>query len=96
VTVRTEADEGEVSVSVIDNGPGIPDDVLPHLFEPLFTTKEGGTGLGLFSCKRIVEDEHNGSIEVDTRPEGGTTVTVRLAQAEPTDASSPTDDDLDE
>ncbi|MBM3476452.1 MAG: GAF domain-containing protein [Armatimonadetes bacterium] len=96
VTVRTETDEGEVAISVIDNGPGIPEDVLPHLFEPLFTTKEGGTGLGLFSCKRIVEDEHNGSIEIDTRPEGGTTVTVRLAQAEPPEDSRPTDDDLDE
>jgi signal transduction histidine kinase len=84
VTVRTEADDGEVAISVIDNGPGIPEDLLPRLFEPLFTTKEGGTGLGLFSCKRIVEDEHGGTIEIDTRPEGGTTVTVRLPQAETT------------
>lgn len=78
VIVRSEVDEGDVVVSVIDNGPGIPADVLPHLFEPLFTTKEGGTGLGLFSSKRIVEDEHGGSIEVDTHPDGGTTLSVRL------------------
>jgi len=79
LVVRTEEDNGDVTVGFIDNGPGIPDEVLPHLFEPLFTTKESGTGLGLFSCKRIVEDEHNGSIEVDTRPGEGTSITVRLA-----------------
>jgi len=78
VTVRTEEDEGEVAISFVDNGPGIPSDVLPHLFEPLFTTKEGGTGLGLFSCKRIVEDEHGGTIEVDSRLNEGTTITLRL------------------
>jgi signal transduction histidine kinase len=84
VTVRTAVDDGEVAVSVIDNGPGIPEEVLPHLFEPLFTTKEGGTGLGLFSCRRIVEDEHDGTIEIDTHPDTGTTVTVRLAAANTT------------
>ncbi len=82
LVVRTEEDNGDVTIGFIDNGPGIPDEVLPHLFEPLFTTKEAGTGLGLFSCKRIVEDEHNGSIEVDTRPEEGTSITVRLATAD--------------
>jgi len=93
VVLRSEVDDGEVAVSVIDNGPGIPKDILPHLFEPLFTTKPGGTGLGLFSCKRIVEDEHGGSIEVDTHPEGGTTVTVRLASAPLPDGETTTDAD---
>jgi len=79
--VRTEHDDGVVAVSFIDNGPGIPEDVLAHLFEPLISTKEGGTGLGLFSCKRIVEDEHEGAIEVDSRRDGGTTITVRLPVA---------------
>lgn len=95
VTVRTEADEDEVAVSVVDNGPGIPAEVLPHLFEPLFTTKEGGTGLGLFSCKRIVEDEHQGSIEIDTHPEGGTTVTIRLAQYSPAVEAGAAQDEQD-
>ncbi|MGQ9730884.1 MAG: ATP-binding protein [Candidatus Zipacnadales bacterium] len=81
VVVRTGVDDGEVTISIIDNGPGIPEDVLPRLFEPLFTTKEGGTGLGLFSCKRIVEDEHQGVIEIDSRPGMGTTVIVRLPAA---------------
>ncbi len=79
VLVRTEEDNGDVTIAFIDNGPGIADDVLPHLFEPLFTTKDSGTGLGLFSCRRIVEDEHEGAIEVDTRPGEGTSITVRLA-----------------
>jgi len=96
VVLRTESDDGEVAISVIDNGPGIPDEVLPHLFEPLFTTKAGGTGLGLFSCKRIVEDEHDGTIEVDTRPDGGTTITVRLAQAGPAPSATDTSSDSDD
>lgn len=78
LVVRTREDNGDVTIDFIDNGPGIPDEVLRHLFEPLFTTKESGTGLGLFSCRRIVEDEHDGSIEVDTRPGEGTSITVRL------------------
>ncbi|HJN14398.1 MAG TPA: ATP-binding protein, partial [Armatimonadota bacterium] len=67
---------------------------LPRLFEPLFTTKEGGTGLGLFSCRRIIEDEHNGAIEVDTRAGEGTTITVRLltADATATDPAGPSTD----
>jgi signal transduction histidine kinase len=93
VVLRTEADDGEVAVSIIDNGPGIPEEVLPHLFEPLFTTKEGGTGLGLFSCKRIVEDEHGGTIEVDTHPDSGTTVTVRLDPATPPENGTSSDAD---
>jgi signal transduction histidine kinase len=91
LTVCTEEDEGEVAISFSDDGPGIPSEVLPHLFEPLFTTKEGGTGLGLFSCKRIVENEHDGTIEVDSRPEEGTTITVRLPVAPAAGPGAPTD-----
>jgi signal transduction histidine kinase len=60
-----------LSISVIDEGPGMGQDVLEHLFEPFFTTKETGTGLGLLSCKRIVAS-HGGVMRVDSKPGCGT------------------------
>ena len=71
-----------VAVSVGDNGPGIPEDVLPRVFEPFFTTKkEGeGTGLGLSICQGIVK-EHGGRITAESRPGGGATFTVELPGA---------------
>lgn len=54
-------------VKIINNGPNIPDDILPKIFEPLFTTKQEGTGLGLASCKSIVE-QHKGTITVTNNP----------------------------
>jgi len=76
--IETELDGDEVALSVTDTGPGIPPEQQARLFEPFFTTKETGTGMGLFSCRRIVEEEHGGAIEVDSRVGEGTTVTVRL------------------
>jgi two-component system NtrC family sensor kinase len=76
--IETELDGEEIALSVTDTGPGIPPEEQARLFEPFFTTKETGTGMGLFSCRRIVEEEHDGSIEVDSRVGEGTTVTVRL------------------
>ena len=54
-------------VAVRDNGPGIPDDIRPHLFEPFVTSKSSGSGLGLALVAKIVGD-HGGLIEVDSRP----------------------------
>jgi two-component system nitrogen regulation sensor histidine kinase GlnL len=64
-------------VAVIDDGPGIPEAMLPRLFTPFATSKPHGTGLGLAVSRRIV-DAHGGRIEVRNRPGGGVEATVYL------------------
>jgi two-component system, NtrC family, nitrogen regulation sensor histidine kinase GlnL len=56
-----------LEIAVEDNGPGVPGDLLPHLFDPFVTTKQSGTGLGLAMVAKIVGD-HGGIIECDSRP----------------------------
>ncbi len=65
-----------ITVEVRDNGPGVPDDIRPHLFEPFVTSKHGGGGLGLALVAKIVDD-HGGIVSHD-RDEGGTVFRVRL------------------
>ncbi len=81
-TVRVSArrDGDGVAIVVSDDGPGIRQEDLPRVFEPYFTTKDGGTGLGLAVAARIVE-EHRGRIDVASPPGGGATFTVRLPAA---------------
>lgn len=61
LTLRSEALDGAVRVSVIDSGPGIPDDHIGQMFQSFFTTKDGGMGMGLPICRTILES-HGGSI----------------------------------
>lgn len=63
-----------------NGGPAIPADVLARVFEMFYSTKPGGTGIGLALCQRIVE-EHGGRISIDSAPETGTTVTITLPAA---------------
>jgi len=58
------------SVSIRDNGKGIPDEFLPKLFEPFFTSKKNGMGLGLAACYSIIES-HKGTIDVETKVDKG-------------------------
>ena len=75
--IRTEADESHVTVSFIDSGVGIAPEQIGQLFEPYFTTKEKGTGLGLMIVQRIVR-EHGGAIEVESDKGRGTTFRIKL------------------
>jgi signal transduction histidine kinase len=84
VTARRFRDGGRdwVDVMVEDNGPGIPADVLPHIFEAFVTTRldARGTGLGLAVAEGIVA-QHGGAIRAANRPGGGACLTVRLPAA---------------
>ena len=86
-----------VIISFKDTGPGIPPENLGSLFEPYFTTKAEGTGLGLMIVQRIIRD-HGGEIEVRSEPNAGTTFTlflprderrIRLLKARPADPAAP-------
>jgi signal transduction histidine kinase len=79
ITLRTRLDGDCVQVDVADDGPGIPEDARARVLEPFYTTKAvgSGTGLGLDTARRIVEEGHGGSISFDTS-DAGTTFQVRL------------------
>jgi two-component system sensor histidine kinase HydH len=67
ITIRITDLEDGVEIEVEDSGDGVPDELLSRIFEPLFTTKKKGTGLGLASCKSIIE-QHGGIITVKNKP----------------------------
>lgn len=71
-------DPTEIRVEISDNGAGIPPENRDHVFEPFFTTRAKGTGLGLPIAKRII-DQHHGRLDLQATPDGGTRVIVTLA-----------------
>jgi two-component system nitrogen regulation sensor histidine kinase GlnL len=68
-------------VDITDEGVGIKESDLPHIFSPFFSTKNSGTGLGLATCYRII-NEHGGLIRVESAAGKGTTFKVSLVVAE--------------
>ncbi|MEK0347275.1 MAG: HAMP domain-containing sensor histidine kinase, partial [Nitrosopumilus sp.] len=74
IDVSISSDSKFVIIRIKDSGSGIPDENLDKIFEPMFTTKKTGTGLGLVICKSIVE-QHGGTITVSNKP---TTFTIKL------------------
>ncbi len=98
LSVHLGASDGEVTVEIEDTGPGIPPDVLPHIFEPFFSTKdqESGVGLGLAVVYGIVQ-RHGGTIDVESEPGQGTRFILRLPRQRPTDTHgfSEADPDLE-
>jgi PAS domain S-box-containing protein len=71
VEIRTGRDNGDVLVEVNDNGAGIPREDLARIFTPFFTTKQGGTGLGLALVQKVAVS-HGGRVDVRARAQGGT------------------------
>jgi len=77
ILIQTELAGRYARLTIADNGPGFPVELLPRIFEPYVTTKARGTGLGLPIVKKIVE-EHLGTIEIGNAPEGGARIDIRL------------------
>lgn len=84
IAVSTRADGKSMEIRITDNGPGVPDEHRTNIFEPLFSGRSGGIGLGLPIARRIVE-QHGGTITLDSLPDQGTTFIVTL----PLDATEP-------
>ncbi len=81
VAVSRPAEE-LVEVQVLDEGPGLPDDLRDRIFDPFFTTKEHGTGLGLTIAHRLIE-AFGGRLSAGNRPSGGAVFTLALPAASP-------------
>jgi PAS domain S-box-containing protein len=77
ITVRSQSTGSDVLLTIADTGPGIGPEVLPRIFEPLFTTKSFGVGLGLPTVRQIVE-QHGGTIDIASTPGAGTIASIRL------------------
>lgn len=85
IAIEMSEREGKITISVEDNGGGIPGEILPHMFELYFTTKgEAGTGLGLYMSKMIVNESLGGEIGVENTGKGARfTITVPGIPSEP-------------
>lgn len=77
ITVSPQKGGRTIQITISNDGAPIPAEHVSKLFEPFFTTKRSGTGLGLATVKKIV-DEHQGEIAITSGPDQGTTVTIHL------------------
>src|SRR5438046_9309108 len=89
--IRVEQNSNAVRTVFQDDGPGIPADSLPNIFDPFYSTKRPGrgTGLGLSICKAILR-EHGGNVEAASGPGGGAIFTVMLPSVPATSATAGT------
>ncbi len=83
VMIRSESTDAEVRLYVVDNGPGIAENDLKHVFDAFWSTKPGGMGIGLAICRTIV-DAHHGRITASNNATGGATFCVSLPVRHPT------------
>ena len=77
--IRTDMTGGEVRICVSDRGPGIAAADLKHIFEPFWSSKPGGMGMGLAICRSIIA-AHHGSLTAVNNPEGGVTFCATLPE----------------
>jgi signal transduction histidine kinase len=79
IRIRTYAIPDHIVVEITDSGMGIPPDVLPHIFDPFYTTKAvgSGSGLGLHTTYNIIVHNHDGNIQVESEP-GSTCFKITL------------------
>ncbi|MBI3159381.1 MAG: hypothetical protein HYZ26_07270 [Chloroflexi bacterium] len=92
--IRAGKQGGEAEVRLSDDGPGIPEEHLPHLFKRFYRVPERaagvrGTGLGLFICEQLIQ-AHGGTIGVESKPGNGTTFIIRLPLADPAEEKGAT------
>jgi C4-dicarboxylate-specific signal transduction histidine kinase len=80
IILHSERSDGFVRVAVQDNGPGISSENTERIFEPFFSTKSTGLGMGLAVCKTIIT-EHGGRIQAENNAEGGATFSFELKAA---------------
>jgi two-component system sensor histidine kinase HydH len=81
LNVSTRAEGGDVRLEITDTGCGMSAEQVARVFEPFYTTKSRGLGLGMPYARKIVE-QHAGEIEVESRPGEGTRIQIRLPQGE--------------
>lgn len=87
--IRTDTGPAGVPrIHVIDTGPGMTDEQTTRAFEPYFTTKAGGTGLGLPTTRRIIE-AHGGTLDLDSTPGRGTAFTITIPKPEAPSQNAP-------
>ncbi|KAA3611450.1 MAG: sensor histidine kinase [Planctomycetota bacterium] len=84
VLLREVPDGSTIQLEVLDQGPGLSDELLNKLFTPHLTTKKHGAGVGLFLAKRIVQHRYGGEIQLQNRPEGGARAILRFPLHQPT------------
>ena len=77
IKIGAHSENDKLQLEIADNGPGIPEDKIKDVFRPFYTTKEEGTGLGLYITKQLIE-KIGGRIDVASRAEEGTAFTVRF------------------
>ncbi len=81
ITASRTGEPESVTIEIKDNGPGVPEDIQDTVFEPFFSTKQSGTGLGLAQARQVI-GRHGGTIELSSSPGKGTLVTLKLRAAE--------------
>ena len=85
VVLRVRSLGGQATLEVIDDGPGVPDDLKERLFEPFFSTKPQGTGLGLSMVRKIMETLE-GEVAIESTAGKGTTVRLSMPLASEADS----------